>query len=259
MNSVVVAEVVCANTEDELVEQARFVMSSCNWQLGMIASNWTKRFAKGRTDASFGELIGLSADQVYQRRRVWETFADVYLGYPALKWSHFVVALTWDDAAACLGWAEETQATVGEMRAWRRAEYGEDLSREEDGSWESGDESQAEALGDAGSREAAVSISDIDGECERSPEQVPYAPFSQAARSPERSTAGVSVATETPNREQVARRLLRQLKLCATVMDDQFHDAFESLPGDVQDGITEQVGQMAAWIRQQKYLERKPA
>jgi hypothetical protein len=42
-------------------------------------------------------------------------------------------------------------------------------------------------------------------------------------------------------------------------MDDQFHAAFESLPGEVQDGITDQVDQMAAWIRQQKYIERNPA
>ena len=64
------------------------------------------RFARGRTDADFAQLVGLSADQVFQRRRVWETFADVYSGYPALKWSHFYVAVAWDDAAECLQWAQ---------------------------------------------------------------------------------------------------------------------------------------------------------
>ena len=37
----------------------------------------------------FGAMVGLSSDQVYQRRRVWETFGDVSESYPSLKWSHF--------------------------------------------------------------------------------------------------------------------------------------------------------------------------
>ena len=40
------------------------------------------------------------------------------------------LALTWDDALECLKWAEEMQATVAEMRAWRRAQRGEDLTAE---------------------------------------------------------------------------------------------------------------------------------
>jgi hypothetical protein len=47
-------------TEEQLVEHARQQLSACSWQLGECASVWTKRYAKGRTDASFGELIGLS-------------------------------------------------------------------------------------------------------------------------------------------------------------------------------------------------------
>ena len=57
-------------------------------------------------------MIGLSGDQVYQRRRVWEAFADVHQDYATLKWSHFYVALNWDDASECLQWANEMEATV---------------------------------------------------------------------------------------------------------------------------------------------------
>jgi hypothetical protein len=74
--------------------------------------------------------LGLTADQVFQRRRVWQTFADVSQNYPALKWSHFYAALTWDDAPEGLQWADENQSTVSEMKAWRRALRGEDLRTE---------------------------------------------------------------------------------------------------------------------------------
>ena len=115
-------------TEEDLITRAQQALSSCNWVIGECAAEWTQKYAKGRTDADFGVLIGLSGDQVYQRRRVWQTFADVYDNYTGLKWSHFYVALNWDDAAECLQWAQDMEATVAEMKAWRRAQHGEDLS-----------------------------------------------------------------------------------------------------------------------------------
>ena len=127
-----------AETESELVETAQIAVSRCNWVVGRCAAEWTERYARGRTDADFAALVGLSADQVYQRRRVWETFADVRERYEAEaapgrpkrgpRWSHFYVALTWDDAPECLEWAAENEATVAEMKAYRRALHGEDLS-----------------------------------------------------------------------------------------------------------------------------------
>jgi hypothetical protein len=75
-------------------------------------------------------MVGLSGDQIFQRRRVWESFGDTYSNFTGLKWSFFYVALNWDDAADCLTWAQEADATVSEMRAWRRAQRGEDLFAE---------------------------------------------------------------------------------------------------------------------------------
>ena len=117
-----------AETEQELISAARLAISNCNWTVGECASQWTERYAKGRTDADFGELVGLSGDQIYQRRRVWESFADVRDDYAELKWSHFYVGLTWTDSAECLAWAKENKATVAEMKAWRRMQHGEDLT-----------------------------------------------------------------------------------------------------------------------------------
>lgn len=115
-------------TEEQLIELARQVLSDSSWVIGECAAQWTKKYAKGRTDADFGAMVGLSGDQIYQRRRVWETFGDVREQYSILKWSHYYVALTWDDAPECLQWAEENKATVAELKAWRRALNGEDLS-----------------------------------------------------------------------------------------------------------------------------------
>ena len=92
-------------TEQELIQTAQRAISSCNWTVGECATKWTRRFARGRTDADFGAVVGLSGDQVYQRRRVWETYAEVREEFEQLKWSHFYISLTWEDAAECLTWA----------------------------------------------------------------------------------------------------------------------------------------------------------
>ena len=128
-NAVLTATIEADATEDELVYVAQEAVSRCNWVIGECAARWTERYAKGRTDADFGELVGLSGDQIYQRRRVWETFADVRDEYSELKWSHFYASVTWDDGAECLAWAREMGATVSEMKAWRRASRGEDLTQ----------------------------------------------------------------------------------------------------------------------------------
>jgi len=117
-------------TEEQLVTTAQEAVFQSNWIVGECAAKWTERYARGRTDADFALLVGLSADQIYQRRRVWEAFQGQRDTFPHLKWSHYYCALTWDDARECLEWAEETLSTVAEMRAWRRARRGEDLSLE---------------------------------------------------------------------------------------------------------------------------------
>lgn len=123
-------------SEEELVEKAQQAVSKCNWVVGECATKWTQKYARGRTDTDFAVLVGLSPDQVYQRRRVWETFGDVCEEYASLKWSHFYVALNWDDSPECLQWAQENDATVAEMKAWRRAQRGEDLTAEaEESDW----------------------------------------------------------------------------------------------------------------------------
>ena len=119
-----------AESEEKLISVARDAVSQCNWVVGECAASWTKKYARGRTDADFGQMVGLSGDQIYQRRRVWEAFGSAYKNHQNLKWSFYYVALNWEDATKCLNWADENEATVAEMRAWRRAQNGEDLFAE---------------------------------------------------------------------------------------------------------------------------------
>lgn len=223
--------------EEQLVEAAAAAVSDCQWTVGRIASQWTKRFSKGRGDQAFGERLGISGDSIYQRRRVWETFADVREQYPRLKWSHFLIALTWDDAAECLGWAEEMEATVSEMRAWRRAQHGEDLSEESDkeqgviGEEDQLAEMTSEALSSAKDRQAsgAVTLDEFDGE--------------QIER--ERSQAR-DQAPEAFTYEAIARRLCATLEKCERAFSPEIVEEWESLPESLRERLAGVIDQLAA-------------
>jgi hypothetical protein len=242
------------DTEEQLIERARLALSECNWTIGECASIWTQRYARGRSDQAFAELLGLSADQVYQRRRVWETFADVRESYAALSWSHFYTATSWDDAAECLQWADDMQATVAEMRAWRRAQRGEDLSSRESGDGSREQESELEAAaalsvedsprrhGGTEKQSEPVTMSQVMGsESVRSEsenaESGGYAPFSSGAR----SVAQRSEPTGTrADADRLARTLALTLERCVAAIEKQ--------PG-VSDECSEEL-----WDRVQRAL-----
>jgi len=242
-------------TEQDLIRIAQNALSRCNWVVGKCAAEWTRRYSRGRTDADFAVLVGLSPDQVYQRRRVWETFGDVCESYPSLRWSHFYVALNWDDAPECLQWADENGATVAEMRAWRRASRGEDLSEPADDSamgddpsigrltaipadvqapddepreWrsrdgegrersEDGDEVPFAAMASSANRETPGDGSD-------------YAPFRKDAGSaPKPSEEDQSLAEEKPA-AQIAKRVIGTIERIVGVLTPQIVAGFRSLP-----------------------------
>lgn len=123
-----------SETEYQLIRTAQEAANSGNWIVGECACRWLFTYAKGRTDEAFGELIGLSKNQIFQRRRVFEEFGKIHDRFPTLTWTHFREAMQWDDAEDCLTWAQDSDATVAEMRAWRRAQRGEDLFAEDDSS-----------------------------------------------------------------------------------------------------------------------------
>jgi hypothetical protein len=142
-------------SEAALVRRAKKSLSDGAWTVGECAAKWTERWAKGRTDEDFGAMIGMSGDQVGQRRRVHERFGN-YDTCRNLSWSHYRAALNWDDADTCLAWAYEQQATVAEMTAWRDVQHGEyDTCRNIDPSGE-GDGTGEEAGGEEAGTESGA-------------------------------------------------------------------------------------------------------
>jgi hypothetical protein len=239
-------------TEQDLIDRAQEALNQCNWVIGECAAQWTRRYAKGRTDADFGARIGLSGDQVYQRRRVWETFSDVRNEYQNVKWSHFYAALNWDDAAECLQWADEMQATVAEMKAWRRAQRGEDLTRdsaeEEVPFAESGieylspragmvrepaDESNESSRGGGGAREtdARDQPSTVAAAARGTAEEQPYSPFGKDARGPAPGETGSKPARST---DAVLRSLAAALEKCDKAMTPAVLEDFPQASAEIR-------------------------
>jgi hypothetical protein len=224
-----------AESEADLVSRAQSAVSRCNWEVGECAALWTKRFARGRTDADFAQLVSLSPDQVYQRRRAWETFGDVYGSYPALKWSHFYSALTWDDAAECLQWAQDIGATVAEMKAWRRAQRGEDLSEpsEESIDWlpaepvrvpEGTTSGGAGGVSSSRTGEAVPVVAGVARAAEGSDD---YAPFNDGVVVP--PSEAKHAERPEPTVEQLVRRMTTALERCVAAIDGNFRKRFQDV------------------------------
>lgn len=229
-------------TEQELIDRAQSALNQCNWVIGECAARWTERYAKGRTDADFGARIGLSGDQVYQRRRVWETFSDVQSEYANVRWSHFYAALNWDDAAECLQWADEMGATVAEMKAWRRAQRGEDLTQqaEEEAPFaesaieylsprpglvrEPGDEPESENAREMGRDRGEPGETATVGTAARgTSEEQPYSPFGKDARGEAPTEASQKPKKST---EAVLRSLAGALEKCDKALTPEILEDF---------------------------------
>ena len=241
-------------TEQELISTAQLALSSCNWTVGECATKWTSRYSRGRTDADFGALVGLSGDQIYQRRRVWESFADVTDSYAKLKWSHFYVALTWSDSAECLAWAEENQATVAEMKAWRRMQNGEDLTVEAEADLDVNSSAAGfgepivhltpEGFGNSdGARPTSDSLDEshasenqiqaVPGEADAAHGDQPYSPYKTGATSvPPESTEGAPESTGPAllNPEQAFKKITTALERCTRMLTDGMIDGFAEIP-----------------------------
>jgi hypothetical protein len=266
MSKNVVAEI--AESEADLISRAQTATSQCNWVVGECAHKWTQKYARGRTDGDFAALVGLSSDQVFQRRRVWNTFADVAANYPSLKWSHFYAAVNWDDAPECLQWADENQSTVGEMKAWRRALRGEDLTVEAPAEEWGADVTVAYVPShDTPVRDpAAAGESDRRGRPSRSgdsseeragAEKVEavaresadsgYAPFRSGAGSPPPKEGGTAVMPKSRvSPEQLITRVAGNLERVNAALTLEMLKAFKSLPESKRTRFVKAVSELSS-------------
>lgn len=253
-------------TEEEIVHVAQQSVSQCRWVIGECAALWTQKYARGRTDADFAALIGLSGDQVFQRRRVFQTFSDVRSSYSTLKWSHFYAAVNWDDAADCFQWAEETSATVAEMKAWRRAIRGEDLTSEPEAEEETiayvpteptavqDPDSYGGAQGEtARNRERADESSATQSAVARQKDgtDAEYSPFRQGAMTPPPKEQAGDTAVETreaPPVAQVVKRAAKTLQRIEAAITPEFAEVFRTLPEQEQNRFIKAVGDLSSKV-----------
>ncbi|MBI5758239.1 MAG: hypothetical protein HZA46_06965 [Planctomycetales bacterium] len=262
-----------SETEEQLVTRAVEAISQSRWIVGECAAKWTRRYARGRTDVEFGLLVGLTGDQVYQRRRVWEKFADVLAQFANLKWSHFYTALGWDDFGDCLKWADDMRATVAEMKAWRRALRGEDLTTEatvtEDGetplvqfvpeqpSWvqDPGDFTSTTRAGGGsggGSRDAeSFAVTGVAREFE--PGDAPYSPFRRdALQTPARTDAGGSstqvLTADQPSTLQLVKRMTSALQRFTKLASPAFAREYRDLPDALREKFEDAVDEFQSRV-----------
>ena len=251
------ADVSETDSEEQLVSKAQTAVSRCNWVVGACAAQWTRKYARGRTDADFGSLVGLSGDQIFQRRRVWETFADVHQDYPRLKWSHFYVAINWDDAPECLQCADENEATVAEMRAWRRALRGEDLSTEAPAPDPWGGDPAIQFVPEQpvpvrnpgeGERAPVGAGARVDAG-EREPRETQYAPFRADAGKPlPKDGAPESTVLERPRHsaEDLMKRLISTLERANRMLTPSVMEECSDLPRHLHDRFAQAVAELSA-------------
>ncbi|VAX38977.1 hypothetical protein MNBD_PLANCTO02-1098 [hydrothermal vent metagenome] len=251
------------SSETKIISTAQQAVSQCNWVVGECAFEWTKRYAKGRTDADFALQVGLSPDQVFQRRRVWETFGDVFKDYSSLKWSHFYVSVNWDDASECLQWGEENGGTVAEMKAWRRAQRGEDLKEEDDPQDEWGndptitfvsdqqvqvrDPDGAYGEGEGGMRNPSEPVETMSAAARDS--EAGYAPFRSGAGAPAPQEGGVAVADRPqPNAEQLLKKMTGSITRLNKSLDSSILNEMKKLSGEQREAFKKAVAELSAKV-----------
>jgi hypothetical protein len=102
------------------------LVSRTNWEKGRIICEWrdalvdAERAAYEYSDEAWAARVGgISAQHVGRLRRVWQRFGSTFEQYDGLYWSHFLVAMDWDDAEMWLEGAAQSGWSVSRMRAAR--------------------------------------------------------------------------------------------------------------------------------------------
>jgi hypothetical protein len=107
------------------------LVSVTNWEKGRIICQWRESLRKSRAaaaqyaDDAWAQRVGnVTGQHVGRLRRVFQRFGEVYAQYPGLFWSHFQVAIDWDDAEMWLEGAVHNGWSVSQMRAQRWEAHG---------------------------------------------------------------------------------------------------------------------------------------
>lgn len=201
-------------TQQELLQRIRTADSHTKWATGEWISLLKERYQL--TDEQIAQQTDLSRESVTQRRLVWETFADCKAIYTQLSWTHFYVALSWNDAPECLQWADELQASVSEMKAWRRSQHGEDLQEpdESDHNWPSdSDAAETDEHNLCGEEEEGIKDEPgVPARAEQEPVRPPSFSEQRSSAGESRQSPALPVAARDP-----AARLDQAIQECLNV------------------------------------------
>ncbi|MCL2005226.1 MAG: hypothetical protein FWG73_03580 [Planctomycetaceae bacterium] len=111
---------------EPIIGQWNVLVSQTNWEKGSLILNWRNELiAAGLpntvySDEAWARHVGnVSAQHVGRLRRVSERFGTAYPNFAGLYWSHFSVALDWDDAELWLEGAVQNSWSVAQMRVQR--------------------------------------------------------------------------------------------------------------------------------------------
>ena len=173
-----------------------------------------------------------------------------------MKWSHFYAAINWDDAAECLQWADDVQAGVAEMKAWRRAQRGEDLNTPAmddalDGLPTEPALAREAAPSDPQSSFSVSANNPANGDSDTNPALAnrlssgtgdDYAPFNANAMSVPGREQGERPVLST---EQIAKRFTTTIERCVNLITPQFLEEFAELPDKVRKRLIKAVEQLA--------------
>ena len=162
------------------------LVSTTNWEKGRIIHQWrTAMIASDAPAAEYSDeawsrtVGGITGQHAGRLRRVYDRFGTEFDQYEGLYWSHFQVALDWNDAEMWLEGAIQNQWSVARMRRSR---------------WETLGAVQAEEPRD---EEILASEMDEDFEpfAEDSPAGQPRTEEGKAAQKSQPASSGPSVAT----------------------------------------------------------------
>ncbi len=99
------------------------LVSNTNWEKGRIISQWRRTLIEAGaavtdySDEAWAKQVGgVTASHVGRLRRVYDVFGDSHESYRGLFWTHFLVALDWDDAPLWLEGASQSRWSVSQMR-----------------------------------------------------------------------------------------------------------------------------------------------
>jgi hypothetical protein len=102
------------------------LVSRTNWEKGHIICLWREALVEGGasayecSDEAWAMRVGgVSAGHVGRLRRVWQRFGETCEDFEGLYWTHFLVAMDWDDAEMWLEGAAQSGWSVSQMRGQR--------------------------------------------------------------------------------------------------------------------------------------------